>query len=335
MSSLREHPFKHFGFLTLPDFSMMCVVNAIDVLRAANDLLGYRHFSWSLYTADGQPARASNGTSLADTRCFDPQSLPDIFFACGGNDIQQNTRETTLHMLRETYRNMVPLGGLCTGSYALAKAGLLDGYRCAVHWESLYSLRELFPQANFTDELFVIDRDRYTCTGGVAPVDLFIHILRPQLGLKVTGELSEKFCLARLRGEGERQHIPMTARLSLKSTGLERVERLMDAYVESPLPIEDIARLVNMSHRQIQRLFRKHFNTTPARHYMNIRLQRARDLLQKTNLSILDVAMACGFSSPGHFSKCYRAAFNISPSAERQPEKASPSPLLLSEDDEG
>ena len=321
MPAPKQPSFRHYGFLTLPDFSMIALVNAIEVLRMANDLSGEPLFRWSIYTADGRPARASNGGTLEPTEPFDPKQPPDILFACGGMDVQERADEDSLNLLREAYRRMIPLGALCTGTYALAKAGLLDGYRCAVHWENLSSLREMFPETDFSDELFVIDRDRYTCTGGIAPVDLFINLLMPQVGQKIAVGISDQFSVGRLRGEHDRQHIPLAARFSFNPKRLVEAASLMEANIEEPLALDEIARQVNVSQRQLQRLFRYHLEMTPARYYLRLRLERARELLKQTEMPVISVAIACGFRASGHFSKCYRDMFGTPPSAERRSRK--------------
>ncbi len=212
----------------------------------------------------------------------------------------------------------MPLGGLCTGAYALARAGLLEGYRCAIHWENLWALRETFPHVVFTPDLFVIDRDRLTCTGGIAPLDLLLHMITPRIGRTLAAGISEEFIVSRIRDSKDRQHIPLAARLGGSHPSIAQAAQLMEANIEEPLSLEELAQLTEVSQRQLQRLFRRNLGITPAQYYATVRLRRARELLQQTAMPVMDITVACGFRSPCHFSRSYRALFGHPPSRERR-----------------
>jgi transcriptional regulator GlxA family with amidase domain len=222
-----------------------------------------------------------------------------------------------LAALRRLAQRHVSLGSLCTGGYALAKAGLLDKYRAVIHWENMTALREEFPRVVFSDQLFAIDRDRYTCTGGVAPLDLMLHIIKQHQGRDIAPLISEQFILDRIRNDQDRQHIPLQARVGLFHENLIEAAALMEANIEEPLSLDEIAALVGVSRRQIERLFKRYVGQVPTKYYLDMRLRRARDLLLQTPMSIMQVAVACGFQSPPHFSKCYRMLYGYTPSAER------------------
>jgi transcriptional regulator GlxA family with amidase domain len=211
---------------------------------------------------------------------------------------------------------------LCTGGYALAKAGLLDKYKAVIHWENMSALREEFPRVEFSDQLFAIDRDRYTCTGGVAPLDLMLHIIKGHQGRDIVPLISEQFILDRIRNDQDRQHIPLQARVGLFHENLIEAAALMEANIEEPLSLDEIAALVGVSRRQIERLFKRYVGQVPTKYYLDMRLRRARELLLQTAMSIMEIAVACGFQSPPHFSKCYRNLFGHTPSAERQGSRA-------------
>jgi transcriptional regulator GlxA family with amidase domain len=227
-----------------------------------------------------------------------------------------------LAALRRLAQKRVSLGALCTGGYALAKAGLLDKYKAVIHWENMSALREEFPRVEFSEQLFAIDRDRYTCTGGVAPLDLMLHIIREQLGRDIVPLISEQFILDRIRNDQDRQHIPLQARVGLFHENLIEAAALMEANIEEPLSLDEIAALVGVSRRQIERLFKRYVGQVPTKYYLDMRLRRARELLLQTAMSIMEIAVACGFQSPPHFSKCYRNLFGHTPSAERQGSRA-------------
>jgi len=311
-------PFAHFGFLTLPQFSMIAFSNAIEVLRMANYVSRQTLYRWSVISMDGAPMASSNGLCVMPTVTLEQAGVPDVLFVCGGLNVHEAVDNEVLALLGSLARRGVALGGLCTGSYALVKAGLMNGYRCAIHWENLSALREKYPVVNFTEDLFVIDRDRLTCSGGTAPLDLMLNIVGPRIGKNRVTEISEQFIVERIRDAQDQQHIPVIARGGFSRKELVEVVKLMEANIEEPLSLDELAQLVHLSVRQLQRMFRLYLATTPTHYYLNLRLRRARELLLQTNMSIMSVTVACGFQSSCHFSKSYRTQFGYSPSGERR-----------------
>jgi transcriptional regulator GlxA family with amidase domain len=307
-----------FAFLTLPNYSMIAVANAVEPLRMANSLAGVHAYEWAIASLDGAPVPASNGLSLSPTLALADVGRVDVVFVCGGIEVRQAVSAPLLAALRRINEQRVPLGALCTGGYALARAGLLDRYRATIHWENLSALREEFPRVLISDQLFTIDRNRFTCSGGVAPLDLMLHLIEIKLGGAVAQRVSEQFIVDRIRGDTERQYVPLRAQVGVAHQSLIRVAELMEANIERPLSLERIARETGLSRRQIERLFRRHLNCVPKRYYLEMRLKRARELLLQTAMPIMDITTACGFQSPPHFSKCYRNQFGHPPSAERQ-----------------
>jgi transcriptional regulator GlxA family with amidase domain len=297
---------------------MIALSNAVEPLRMANIVTGEPVYEWSIVSLDGEPARASNGLQLSPTIRLEQAGRLDILFVCGGVDVQEVVTPKILAALRRLAERRVPLGALCTGGYALAKAGLLDKYRATIHWENLSALREDFPRINLSDQLFSIDRDRFTCSGGVAPLDLMLHLVETQLGARVSQLISEQFIIERVRTDRDRQYVPLRAQIGVGHESLMRVARLMEENIEKPLSLDEIAAASGLSRRQIERLFKRHLDCVPKRYYLQMRLRRARELLLQTSMPIIDITTACGFQSPPHFSRCYRAQFGCPPSAERQ-----------------
>ncbi|GAB7540312.1 GlxA family transcriptional regulator [Burkholderia sp. 22PA0099] len=309
----------HFGFLTLPDFSMIAFTSAVEVLRMANYVGRAEHYRWSIYSLDGGPVQASNGIAVRPTLPLDLDGpLPDVLIVCGGVRIREVVDARTREALGALAERGLPLGGICTGAYALISAGVLDGYRCTVHWENLSALHREFPRVHFADELFVVDRDRLTCTGGTAPLDLMLNLVGARLGQPLAAQVSEQFIVERIRGAGDPQPIPVDARVGFSRAELVEVVRLMEANIEEPLSLDELARLVRLSQRHLQRMFKVYLNVSPTHYYLTLRLKRARDLLRSTDASISRVTSVCGFHSPCHFSKAYRAQFGHAPSYERR-----------------
>ncbi|PTB22266.1 AraC family transcriptional regulator [Trinickia symbiotica] len=322
MSTDRTASLAKFAFMALPNFTMIAFSNAIEVLRMANYLSGETLYRWSVVSPDGGPVTASNGLSVETVPVSSLEQVPDVVFVCGGIDVQHSTTPAHLSELRRFARSGVVLGSLCTGTYALARAGLLDGYACAIHWENMSALKEEFPGTRFLKELFVIDRDRVTCTGGVAPLDMMLHLIAPRVGTARVTQIAEQFIVEHVRDPKAQQRMPLVARLGSANKSLFEVISLMESNIEEPLSREELARLANMSQRQLQRLFREHLGMTPTHYYLTLRLRRARELLLQTDMSIMHITMACGFQSACHFSKSYRDAFGTAPTRERRKQVA-------------
>lgn len=297
---------------------MIALSNAVEPLRMANKLTGKPVYEWSIASLDGTPTAASNGLSLSPTVALDSVRSVDILFVCAGVDVQSAVSPQVVSALRRFADRRTPLGALCTGGYALAKAGLLDKYRATIHWENLSALREEFPRILLNDQLFTIDRDRFTCSGGIAPLDLMLNLITSQLDAGVAQLISEQFILDRMRNDRDRQYVPLRAQVGVSHDTLIRVAQLMEENIEKPLSLDEIAAATALSRRQIERLFRRHLDCVPNRYYLQMRLRRARELLLQTSMPIIDITTACGFQSPPHFSRCYRAQFGCPPSAERQ-----------------
>jgi transcriptional regulator GlxA family with amidase domain len=313
-----SQPKCKYAFLTLPNYSLIAVANALEALRMANRLIGREVYQWSLVSLDGQPVQASSGMNMAPTIGLERMPPAEIVFVCGGIDVREAVTPPLLTALRRLADRHVDLGALCTGGYALAKAGLLDGYRATLHWENLSALREEFPRVKISDQLFSIDRDRFTCSGGTAPLDLMCHLIERRLGPKISQLVSEQFILDRVRTDTDRQYVPLRAQVGVSHRGLIRVAHLMEQNIEKPLSLQAIAKASGLSRRQIERLFKRDLNCVPKRYYLEMRLKRARELLLQTAMPITDITAACGFQSPPHFSKCYRNLFGYPPSAERK-----------------
>ena len=309
---------SRFAFLTLPNYSLIAVTNALEVLRMANRVVGRDVYEWCIATPDGRPARASSGLDLAPTVALDKVGKVQILFVCGGIDVREAVSPALLAALRRFAERKVGLGALCTGGYALARAGLLDHYRATIHWENLSALREEFPRVQLNDQVFSIDRDRYTASGGTAPLDLMLNLVRLEHGQRISQLVSEQFVLERVRSAEDRQYVPLRALVGSSHRGMIQVAQLMEENIEKPLSLEAIARTTGLSRRQIERLFRRHLDCVPKRYYLEVRLRRARELLLQTAMPIMDVTTSCGFKSPPHFSRCYRAQYGHPPSAERR-----------------
>lgn len=306
-----------YGFLLMPKYSMIAFSSAIEVLRMANRLSGESLYEWPTFTVSGDAVEASNGLLVAPTGNLEHASNLDVLFVCSGVRVGQFWNEELGVLLHRFNKNKVILGGICTGTYLLAKAGLLNGYRCTIHWEHIASLRETSPNVIVSEELFEIDRDRYTVSGGSAPLDMMLQIVKKAQGKALAVSISEQFMCDRMRGHFDKQRIPLKLLLGSDQPKLTEAVELMEANLEELINLDELALLVGVSRRQLERLFKKYLGCVPRRYYLDLRLKKARQLLLQTPSSISEIAIACGFVSASHFSKSYREMFGLSPREER------------------
>ena len=309
---------EHFGFLLVPNYSMIAFTSAIEPLRMANRTAQKPLYSWTIYTLDGEPVRASNGLEITPDDSIDKSPDMSILFVCGGVEISDCWSKSMKFALRKIASRNITMGALCTATYLLARAGLVDGYRCTIHWENIASMREEYPKTHFSDDLFHIDRDRITCAGGQSSLDMMLKVISNSHGAKLAAQISEQFMCERIRGTEDRQRIPLKLHLGANQPILTEAVTLMEANLEEPISLDELSSYVGISRRQLERLFQKHLSCVPTRYYLNLRLNRARLLLLQTSKSIVDIALACGFISAPHFSKCYRDMFGIPPRDERR-----------------
>ncbi len=314
----RRQP-QRIGFVLVPNFSMMAFVSAIEPLRSANRLSGRELYHWQLYSSDGAEVPASNGIAVVPDAAVNEFVGPATVVVVAGLEVTDYNERRVMSALRRLARHGTDIGGICTGTYVLARAGLLKGYRSTIHWENIPGLMEAFPQLEVSANLYEIDRDRFTCSGGTAPLDLMLHLIARQHGSELGARVAEQFMHGIPRQPDSPQRWSLAHRLHVSHPRIIAAIGQMEANLEQPLSRHELAASVGVSLRQLERLFRKYLGQPPARYYLDLRLHRAQVLLSQTTLSVLEVATACGFASASHFSQRYRALYGWPPRAERQP----------------
>jgi Transcriptional regulator containing an amidase domain and an AraC-type DNA-binding HTH domain len=283
----------------------------------ANQLTGQELYRWHTLSLAGEQVWASDGMPITPNSSIINAPMLDTVIVCGGIGIQSAVTREHVAWLRSQARRSKRIGGVCTGSWALAKAGLLDGFDCSVHWEFLAAMQEAFPRVNLSSSVFTLDRDRFTCSGGTAPMDMMLHLISRDHGHELSAAISEMFVYERIRNEQDHQRVPLKHMLGTHQPKLQEVVALMEANLEEPIDLDDLAKFVDLSRRQLERLFQKYLHASPSKYYLKLRLIRARQLLKQTPISIVELSVVCGFVSTPHFSKCYREYFGIPPSDER------------------
>lgn len=308
----------HIGFLMMPEYTLSTFSNAVSVLRMANRLSDKELYRYSVFSLDGEPVVSSAGLELNLDGSLKSVGDMQVLIVCGGYNVKEYCTKATLESLRAMAKKNIPLGGICTGSYVLAAAGLLDGYRSTIHWENIASMREQYPKLNISSSLFVIDRDRYTCSGGISSIDLMLNLVASIHGHQLVQQISEQFTCDRVRTEKDPQRAPLQYLMGASQPRLVDAVTLMEANIEEPLSLDEVAEYVGISRRQLERLFNRYLHCAPSRYYLELRLSRARLLLLQTSIPVIDVAISCGFSTAPHFSKCYSDLYGKPPSSERR-----------------
>lgn len=218
----------------------------------------------------------------------------------------------------ETCRQAKVWGAVGSAVLWLAQAGAMDGLRTALPWALYPEADTLAERAILTPNLFELDGDRLSCCGGAASIDFSLTLIGGLYGSDLQAQIKEALCIDRVRAHTDRQRVALQARFGALQPKLSEAVTLMEANIEDPLATDDIAGLVGISRRQLERLFKQYLGSVPSRYYLELRLQRARQLLLDTHHSIVQVGLMCGFSSGSHFSTAYGALFGITPREERQ-----------------
>lgn len=305
------------GFLLLHNYTLISLACAVEPLRMANRLSEKDLYNWILITEDGEPVAASDGIRAhVDASIGDAPPL-DALFVVGGMDIDHGYTTLEVEWLKKLDKSGVQLGGICTGAMALAYAHLLDGRECSMHWETMVLMQERHPQVECNNHLFTVQGNRITCSGGTAPLDMMLNIIGKAHGKALSQGISEMFILDRIRDQTDNQKVPLRYTMGVAPPKLIEATTLMEANIEEPLSLIELAQLLGISRRQMERLFKQNLDCAPSRYYLLLRLHCARRLLKQTSLSIIDISSSCGFVSRPHFSRCYASHMGLTPREER------------------
>jgi AraC family carnitine catabolism transcriptional activator len=306
--------------IVVPSFNAAATLAFLDPFRAANYLSGAPLYGWQLFGSGPDRERASSGVEmavrpLAELAAYAPEIgavssswTPERFYG----------DEAVMAPIRGWGRRRIRVCGLDTGAFLIARAGLLKDGRAAVHYEHIDSFQEVYPEIACTEELITVHRNILTCAGGTASTDLALHILREDHGEALADAAARYLLHDRIRMPGELQNIGNRVPIGRTTpNGLRAAIRLMEAHLETTLPIPEIAARTGVSQRQLARLFNAHAGCSPVQYYRNIRLDRGRSLITQTEMSILAVAIACGFDSAEYFARAYRRRFQTTPRQDR------------------
>ncbi|RTR02494.1 GlxA family transcriptional regulator [Halomonas nitroreducens] len=306
------------GFLLFPNFAMLSFSSVIEPLRIANRLSSRELYRWELVSLDDQVVQASNGIPFTPTRSLVDWRALDAVILVAGTGTNLIASDRLFKWLREVGRSRLLLGSTSTGSILLARAGVLRHKRCTIHWEDQANLQEEYPDLLVTNELFEIEENILTCSGGTAGLDMMLSLIDRQQGSDLAKHIADQCIHPDIRPAHNKQRMSLEERLGVHNPALASAIHVMQSHIEDTINCEHIAGIIGISHRQLQRLFKEHFGVTPASYYLSMRLDHGDNLLRKTSLDIINIANATGFSSTSHFSKCYRKQYGLSPRERRK-----------------
>ena len=308
---------RRFVFVLIENFTLLSFSSALDALRIANRMSGKKLYDWIFIGENEEFVSCSAGTQFKLDNSLIELHRDDTILLCGGTSIQESTTRKLIGWLRREARRGLIVGGLCTAAYPMAKAGLLDDKKATIHWENQDSFAEEFLEVELTKTVFVCDGNRYTTAGGTSSIDLLLKIIADEHGEELANAVADQMIYSSIRTDQDTQRLSVPTRIGVRHPKLSKVIQMMEINIEEPISPSILAKDVGMSTRQLERLFRRYLDRSPKRYYMELRLQKARNLLMQTDMSVINVALACGFASPSHFSKCYRAHYDTTPYRER------------------
>jgi AraC family carnitine catabolism transcriptional activator len=308
---------RNIAFFLVPRFSMIALLSALEPLRVVNRFRP-DSFHWQFASFDGGPVTASNGIELAAAGPFGTFARLDMAVICSSYDYERMMSRPLINAIRRLAHQGTPLAGLDTGAFFLAEAGVLDGYQATCHWETLPAFRETYGGVDVLDSTYVIDRGRFTASGGASALDMMLEWIGALEGDEMERKVADTLVHSRHRSAPGEARIAAEARYGISDPRLKQVVQAMESHCEDVLRIEDLAEAAGVSQRQLERLFRAEQGCSPVQFYLRLRLERAEQLLTYTRMSVRDVGVACGFSSLAQFSRQFKGQFGLPPSRMRE-----------------
>lgn len=309
---------RQIAFLLLPGFSLLAQACALEPLQVANQLSGEKLYIPVTYGLEASEVRSTSELGLTPRYVVgEEDSALDMLLVCAPSPLPLVLPLTFCDWLKRLGGRGVTLGGIAGGTEVLARAGVLDGYRATLPWQRFDAFARDYPCVSLSQQLFEIDRDRLTCGGGTAAMDMMMTLIGQQHGQRLAERVSEHFVCERIRPGNEPQHVPLRSRFGHAPQSLVEAVTLMEANIEEPLTTHELAEHLGISRRQLERLFKKYLQAVPSRYYLNLRLQEARKQLRESDRAVGDIALLTGFSSAAHFSTAYRNHFGMTPREER------------------
>lgn len=310
---------RRYAFLLIPGYSQLGFACALEALSLANlHPSSQAFYTWRVIGETGDPVPAYNGITTAVDTALPELARDETLVVCAGNRAAEGSTKPILNWLRRETRKGMDFGALSSGTYTLALAGLLAGKTVTTHWEYRDALIELLPNVVIENSLYSVDGRIFTTAGGAASMDMMLDRIKGEYGIELATWVADQMVYTDPRAASHGQRLSRRARPDMAHGKLGIALQIMENNLEDPLRPDEVAQLIELSTRQLERLFAKHLGMSPKRHYLQLRLEKARGLLRQTSLSVTDICVACGFRSLSHFSKSYRGTFGLSPGQEKR-----------------
>ena len=299
---------------------MMAFTGAVDALVTANLLSKSDRYQFSSYGFRGEAVESDLKIDISVSGKFSSINASefDVLLVCGGLRTSLKVDKSLQLVLQKASRSACKLGGIWNGSYILAQAGIMKGYECTIHPENHALMTEVFPEVNVSKKPFVIDRDRMSSAGATSTLSMMLNLIGQLSGQELKHRVENILNVDSVIGEAADGSLTMLPSDPTLPSGLREVFQLMESHIDEPLTTAELADSIKLSRRQLERLFQKHLNKSPAKYYLELRLTRAQQLLRQSNASVFNIAIACGFTSSTHFSHCFKGHYGISPSTSRK-----------------
>lgn len=312
-----DGPPQNFCFVLLPKATMLALAAAIEPLRIANQLTKSQLYTWHTVTENGAPITCSNGLTITPGGPLAPLDGDTIGFVCAGVEPEKTTSPAVLNWLRREYRFGRSLGGICTGTFALAHAGLLKDRKFTLHWENQPGFTEAFPALEPSPNIFETDGRITTCGGGNTSIDMMLALIEQRHGPELAIMVAD-MCIHMRSGTKSPQRSAHSVAIGSRNPILLRAISLMEQELEEPLANPELCERLNISRRQLERLFKKYLGQGPMAYYLDLRISRAFTYLNETNMTVADIAAATGFANTSHLSRQFRAKYGDSPHSFRK-----------------
>lgn len=306
-------PTRDYAFVLVPGFTLLAFSSAVEPLRIANQLSQQPLYRWRLMSETGGPVISSAGIPVGVDGRLEAPDKDARLFVCAGNPQMAAANPAVVAVVQRHHRFGGTVGGICTGAVALAKGGLLNGRRYTLHWENQPGFVETFPGLSPTTSRFEADGRLLTCGGGAASTDMMLSLIASDHGGDFAAMVSEMCLRTVMPGANSEQRSSLAALMSSRNPVLVATVTLMNRNIEHPLSMEELAAAAGYSRRHLERLFRDAVGKSPGDFYRGLRLDRGRSLLSTTDLTLVEVSLACGFSTGSHFSKSFRSRFGTAP----------------------
>ena len=303
--------------LLVPKYSQLTLAALVEPLRMANTVANRPLYRWRLCSTDGRAVTSSSGFTLAVDADLARTGRFDALFVVASYEVTQFATPAVFGFLRRAARNGAVVGGFDAAPFLLAGAGLLDGYRATTHWDDLEDLRDRYPRIEVVPERYVIDRKRISTSGSLPSFDLVLELIRQRNGLMLAMNVSGNFVYDQARPGSDSQYMIAASLINARHPTITRIVRLMEQNLRTPMEIPRLAAAVGLTERSLLRRFRATLGVGPLQYYRALRLDAGRRLLDNSDLSITEIAIACGFESRGSFTRAFKQMFGNPPSAKR------------------